>query len=81
MLNTNKTHCMFIGSRKMTSQIPQNIHLHVDDSNIIPSTSLKNLGVYFDVHLTFDTHINKISRKIFSIIMYINRTFTYIEHN
>ncbi len=64
---------MFIGSRGMTSQIPQNIHLQVDDSNIIPSTSLNNLGVYFGSHLTFDTHINKISNKIFSTIMYINR--------
>ncbi len=73
MLNTKKTQCMFIGSRGMTSQIPQNIHLQVDDSKIIPSTSLKNLGVYFDAHLTFDTHMSKISSKIFGTIMYINR--------
>ncbi len=73
MLNTKKTQCMFLGSRGMTSQTPQNIHLQVDDSNIIPSTSLKNLGAYFDAHLTFDTHINKIRSKIFNTIIYINR--------
>ena len=73
MLNTRKTQCMFIGSRGMTSQIPQNIHLQVDNSTIVPSTSLKNLGVYFDTNLTFDTHISKISSKIFGTITYINR--------
>ncbi len=78
MLNTKKTQCMFIGSRGMTSQIPQNIHLQVDDSSIIPSTSLKNLGVYFDTNLNFDTHMNKISSKIFSTIMYVNTTITFL---
>ncbi len=73
MLNTKKTQCMFIGSRGMTSQIPQNFNLQIDDSNINPSTSSKNLGVYFDTHLTFETHINKISSKIFSTIININR--------
>lgn len=73
MLNTKKTQCMFIGSRGMTARIPQNIHLQVDNDQIIPSTSLRNLGVYFDTNMTFDSHIDKISSKVFKTIMYINR--------
>ncbi len=73
MLNTKKGQCIFTGSRVLISQLPQNVPLQVDDSSIMPSTSLKNLGVYCDLHLTFETHINNISKKVFSTIMYINR--------
>ena len=74
MLNTTKTQCMFVGSKGLISQIPPNTCLQVDDTNIFPSSSLKNLGVYFDSHMTFNTHVNKISKKIFSTILYINRS-------
>ena len=73
LLNTKKTQCMFIGSRGLISQIPPNTTLRVDGATIIPSSSLKNLGIYFDQHMTFDSHVNKISGKIFSTIIYINR--------
>ena len=72
MLNTNKTQCMFVGSRGLTSQIPPNTSLQVDGTTIIPSTSLKNLGICFDIPMTFDTH-SKISGKIFGTIIYIHR--------
>ena len=73
LLNTNKTQCMFAGSRGLISQIPPNTILQVDDTTIVPSSSLKNLGIYFDQYMTFETHVNKISGKIFSTILYINR--------
>ena len=73
LLNTNKTQCMFAGSRGLISQIPPNTILQVDDTTINPSSSLKNLGTYFDQYMTFETHVNKISGKIFSTILYINR--------
>ena len=64
---------MIVGSRALTSQIPQNTCLRVGGTNIVPSSSLKNLGLCFDAHMTFDAHINHISRKVFSTIVYINR--------
>ncbi len=73
LLNTNKTQCMFVGSRGLISQIPSNTTLQVDGATIVPSSSLKNLGIYFDQNMTFDSHVNKISGKIFSTIIYINR--------
>ncbi len=74
LLNTTKTQCMFVGSKGVISQIPPNTCLQVDDTNILPSNSLKNLGIYFDSHMTFNTHVNKISKKILSTILYINRS-------
>ncbi len=73
LLNAKKTQCMFVSSRELMSQILPNTTLHVDGATIVPSSSLKNLGIYFDQTMSFDSHVNKISGKIFSTILYINR--------
>ncbi len=65
-----KKQCMFVGSRALTSQIPQGTCLWVGGITIVPSSSVKNLGLRFDTHMTFDAHIRI---KVFSIIVYINR--------
>ncbi len=63
---------MLVGSRGLTSQIPGNTCIRLDDCSIVPTYSVKNLGIYFDAHMVFDTHISYISHKIFSTIVYIN---------
>ena len=75
MLNAKKKpQCIFLGTRRQLSLIPPNTHLMVDGNNISPSTSVKNLGIYFDNHLLFDTHIKyKFNKKIHGIIMFVNR--------
>lgn len=73
LLNMNKTKCMFIGSRNLLSKIPCNTVLHADDARIQPCDSLKNLGVHFDKHMLFDTHITEQTKKAFGTLMYINR--------
>ncbi len=73
LLNANKAQCMFIGSRGHFTQIPGDGSIKVDGANIVPSTSVKNLGIYFDNYLQFDTHITHICRKSVGTIMYINR--------
>ncbi len=74
MLNTAKTQCIFIGTRGHTTQIPNNTVIKVDDANIAPSTSVKNLGVFFDNYMQFDSHITHICKKNVGIIMYnVNR--------
>lgn len=74
MLNTTKTQCVFVDSKGLVSQTPPNTCLQVADTKMLPSCSLKNLGVYFDSHITFNTHVNKMSKKIFSTILHINRS-------
>ena len=74
MLNAKRTQCILIGTRKQLSLIPPNTHLMVDGNNISPSTSVKNLGIYFDNYLLFDTHITyKFNKKTHGIIMFVNR--------
>ncbi len=45
----------------------------VDGNVITPSTSVKNLGIYFDNHLRFDKHITEVIKKALGIIMFVNR--------
>ena len=73
LLNSKKTQCIFIGSRALISKIPSDTSVKVDDVSILPSLSLKNLGVFFDRHMSFDVHITEMSRKVSGILMYINR--------
>ncbi len=54
LLNTKKTQCMFIGSRALLSRISSNNIMHVNDTQIKPSDSVKNLGVYFDKYMLFE---------------------------
>ena len=73
MLNTGKTQCMFVGTRGNLAHIPNNTVIHVDGSIITPNTSIKNLGIYFDNNMLFDTHASYISKKCFGTIMLLNR--------
>lgn len=83
MLNTTKTQCMFIGCRGLISRIPPETCLWVDGTTIVPSdsVSVKNLGLYFDTHMAFDAHINNLSKKGFSAIIYITRLKDNFDRN
>ncbi len=81
MLNTSKTQCMFVGTRGLLSQIPEGTHLNIDNVRIDPSDNIKNLGIYFDKHMTFEKHIDKIGARILNTIIYINRTKEFFNRN
>lgn len=56
------------------SQIPANIHMLEDGNPGYPSTSTRNLGVYFfNPYAKFDNHIKEMSEKIYELMMYVNR--------
>ncbi len=63
MLNSNKTQCIFIGTRQLLSYIPFDIVIKIDRDTIIPSSHVKNLGLYIDRFMLFDKHINELSKK------------------
>ncbi len=81
MLNAKKTQCLFVGTRGLLSQIPPDTYIHVDGNLIIPSRSLKNLGIHSDNHIQFDTDINTLNRKIYRTLMYINELWGNINKN
>ena len=72
-VNEEKTQCIFIGSRQLLSQIPADIRIYFEETAIVPSQKVKNLGIYMDQYLLYDEHLNHISRKVNGILIAINR--------
>ena len=73
MVNPKKTQCIFIDSRQLLSYIPENVVIQIGDTSIRPSTYVKNLGLYMDPYMTFDTHISELSKKVIGMLIYISR--------
>ena len=73
-VNEKKTQCMFIGSRQLISHIPSETFIKFDRANISPTTSVKNLGVYLDSYMSFNIHIDNMSKRVFGTLMFLNRS-------
>ncbi len=73
MLNSKKTQCLFVGTRALTKHIPENTVIMFDNTLITPSKYVKNLGIYMDCNLSFDTHINEIHKKVMGTLLFLNR--------
>ncbi|XP_069985192.1 uncharacterized protein [Penaeus vannamei] len=71
-LNPQKTQCIFIGSRQNIAKIPTDTMIEFQGCYIKPSTTVKNLGVYIDRYMTFETHIDHIYRKVMGTLIYLN---------
>lgn len=73
LLNSSKTQFIFIGTRQLLSHIPDDMTINFDGSNINVSKNVKILGVNFDRHMTFNTHIHQLNKKVIGVLMFINR--------
>ncbi len=72
-LNSKKTQCIFLGTRQLIPKIPANTTITFHNTTIKPTTHVKNLGVHFNTYVTFEAHINEISKKVTGTLMYTNR--------
>ncbi|KAL3999372.1 hypothetical protein ACER0C_007143 [Sarotherodon galilaeus] len=63
-LNTDKTELMVIGPSKFQHS-SQNFTLRIDDRVITCRDKVKNLGVWFDMVLSFESHIKEITKTAF----------------
>ena len=72
-VNEAKTQCIFIGSRQYIARIPKDSKIKFGSKFICPSSSVKNLGVHMDQYLSYDVHINEITKKITGTLFYLNR--------
>ena len=76
-MNDSKTEFMIIGTRKLLTKV--NIDgLTVGESNIVPVTSVRNLGSWFDQNLSMIPHINKICKAASFHIYNIRRIRKYL---
>lgn len=79
LLNTDKTQCIFIGSRQILAQLPNNISIQFHDTKIHPTAKVKNLGIYMDQYMTYETHINDLHKKIMGALLYINKIKHFLD--
>ena len=65
-LNTATTEFMLIGSTQKLSTLSSPPELSIDNVPIEKVTSVKSLGIFIDENLRWQTHIDKLSKKIAS---------------
>ena len=73
LLNEKKTQFIFIGSWFYINQIKDDITINFDGNQLKPMDSVKNLGIYFDRYMSFDSHIDHVYKKVMGVLIYLNR--------
>ena len=73
LLNEKKTQCIFIGSGYFINQIKDDIAINFNGNQLKPMDSVKNLGIYFDKFMSFESHIDHIHKKTMGVLIYLNR--------
>ena len=73
LINPGKTQFIIIGSRQNIAKIPENIQINYDNNKIVPSVSVKNLGIYIDRFMTFEVHVEEVRKKVMGILIFLNR--------
>ena len=72
-LNTTKTEFLLIGSRQRLSTLERNPVIEINKFPIKHVSTSKSLGVHIDGNLSWECHINEISKKVASGISAIKR--------
>ena len=67
-LNTIKTQLIVFGSRQNLKSLPP-VSVKIDNTSINESQTVKNLGVIFDRHLLFDSHIDHLVRRCTGMLL------------
>jgi len=77
-INIKKTQCMLMCTKTQSNKIDKSLkYIILNDTRIDFVDSVVNLGIAIDYNMKFKTHINNLYKKIFSTLLYINKTRKY----
>ena len=71
-LNDEKTEFIVLGTYQQIAMV-KNINITIENTQIMPATSVRNLGYLVDSHLKNGPHINKICGQLFGILKNIQK--------
>ena len=80
MCNDSKTELLIIGSRRQLSKISTNC-IRVGNCDIKSQESVRNLGSWFDNHLSMSMHIGKVCSKAFRGLYNIRQIRKYLSED
>ncbi|KAI5107668.1 hypothetical protein C0J45_1262, partial [Silurus meridionalis] len=63
-LNSDKTEILLIGPKTSIKKL-QHLNLHLDGCSVTTSSTVKDLGVILDSNLSFNNHINQVTKTAF----------------
>lgn len=83
LVNASKSQAIIIGSSHFISKVRDSVMPNVIfNGSIIPySSTVTNLGVTFDQHLSWAAHVDNISKKIFSSLHSLKRLQNFLPFN
>ena len=79
-LNSSKTEILLLGTRQNTRGLPP-VSVRVGGETIQESPCVKNLGVLFDRHLSWDAHVSDVVRKSVGLLVGLRHLRHYLPQN
>lgn len=73
LINPDKTKFLLVGTRQLMQSLPTKITLNFLGKILEPVTSVRDLGVIIDSHLTYDAHISMVVSSCMAKLCQINR--------
>ena len=73
LLNAQKTESLLVISPKLRHHLPDDITLHIGNALVVPSESVKTLGIDFESSLSMSAYVNSLCRTLNFYLYNISR--------
>ena len=78
-LNDSKTEFFIAASPYNYKHLPPNVTLSIGNEHIEPAKTIRNLGAFFDTHMTMSSHITNVSKSVVFHLRNIAKIRKYID--